>query len=316
MARCWDVVVIGAGAAGLTAARVAGAQGLSCLCIDRLGPGGELINITLLHDCPDLPPGATGADLAASLADAATVAGVELAFGEVRELRRDGHWLVATEDETYAGRAIVLATGLKPGMLGVPGEEKFEGLGLSHCAACDGPLYRGKDVIVVGDDQWAQQEAIDLAGMAGHVTLIRTDEAAAPAGKRADKLATLSNITLISGRVVGLEGTQALAAVIVERGSERERRAADAVFVRTNRRAALGFAANLLKLHAHGSACVDGDLRTSDPWAYAAGDVRFGAPERVPAAIADGQHAGMAVARLLAVAGDSNPLGGHVEDGE
>jgi thioredoxin reductase (NADPH) len=303
----WDVVVIGAGPAGLSAAQVAGAHGLTCLCVDRLGPGGELINIPSLHECPGLPPDTTGAGLAASLADAATAVGVELAFGEVRELRREEYWLAMAEDTIYAGQAVILATGLMPGTLGLPDEKGFEGLGVSHCAACDGPLYRGKDVVVVGDNQWAQQDAIDLAGVAGHVTFIWPDTGVPLVGERAAKLAALSNVTLMPGRIVALEGAQELEAVTVERGSIRERRAARAVFVHTNRRAALGLAEGLLRLDSVGRAQVDGDLRTSDPWAYAVGDVRSGAPERISAAIVDGRRAGMAVARLLSGIGGLNP---------
>jgi thioredoxin reductase (NADPH) len=308
----WDVVVVGAGPAGLSAAQVAGAHGLTCLCVDRLGPGGELINIPSLREYPGFSPETTGAGLAASLADAATAVGVELAFGEVRELRREEHWSVAAEDMIYAGHAVILATGLVPGTLGVPGEKKFEGLGVSRCAACDGPLYRGKDVVVVGDNRWAQQDAIDLAGIAGHVTFIWPDAGAPLARGYAAELAALSNVTLMRGRVVGLEGAQELEAVTVERGSVRERRAARAVFVQANRRAALGFAGGLLKLDLDGRAQVDGDLRTSDPWAYAVGDVRSGAPERISAAIADGQRAGLAVARLLGGRGGLNPPYGSV----
>ena len=303
----WDVVVIGAGPAGLSAAQVAGAHGLTCLCVDRLGPGGELINIPSLHECPGPLPETTGAGLAATLADAATAVGVELALGEVRELRREEHWLVAAEDKIYAGQAVILATGLVPGTLGIPGEKGFEGLGVSHCAACDGPLYRCKDVVVVGDNRWAQQDAIDLAGIAGHVTFIWPDMGVPLVGERATKLAALSNVTLMPGHIVALEGARELEAVTVERGSIRGRRAAQAVFVQANRRAALGLAGGLLKLDLDGRAQVDGDLRTSDPWAYAVGDVRSGAPERIPAAIADGQRAGLAVARLLGGTGGLNP---------
>jgi thioredoxin reductase (NADPH) len=296
MAALWDVVVIGAGPAGLSAAQAAGAQGLRCLCIDRLGPGGELINIGRLHDCPNLPPEATGADLAAQLTDAAIAVGVELAFGEVRELRGGDHWEVVAETDAYAAQAVILATGLAPGRLGVPGEADFEGLGLSQCASCDGPLYQGESVIVAGAGKWALQDTIDLAAIAGHVTLISD---AGVSSDRAAMLAALPNVSLVAGRIVGLEGAHGLEAVVVETGLGRERRAARAVFVQTNRAAALGFAAGVLIPDATGRAGVDRDLRTKEPRMYAAGDVRSGAPEQVSAAIADGQRAGMAVAALL-----------------
>ncbi len=301
MPECWDVVVMGAGPAGLTAAQVAAAQGLSCLCIERLAPGGELINLGLLHDCPDLPPETTGADLVAGLMDKATAARVELAFGEVRELRPGEPWRIATADEIYQARAVIIATGLTPGSLGVPDEERFEGLGLSHCATCDGPLYKGENVVVAGAGEWAVQDAFDLAGLAGHVTFICPDEVARPSGERAARLAGLANVTVRCGRIVALEGTDGLDAVVIERGAAQERQSTRAVFVQCNRRAALDFASGLLATDAEGRVRVDGDLCASERRAYAVGDVRVGALERIVSAIADGRLAGMAVARLLAV---------------
>lgn len=300
MAEYWDVVVIGAGPAGLTAAQVSGAHDLSCLCIDRLGPGGELINLGLLHDCPDLPPDTTGADLVARLTDAATAVGVELAFGEVRELRQSGeHWRIATEGESYQARAVIIATGLAPGKLSVPEEERFAGLGLSHCASCDGPLYGGEDVIVAGAGEWAIQDAIDLAGLARHVTLIGPDEAERPSPERVAGLAGLANVTVIPGRIVALHGVDGVDAVVVERDAVQERHSARAVFVHCNREPALEFADGLLATDAEGRAFVNGDLCASQKRAYAAGDVRAGAPQRIASAIKDGQRAGIAVARLL-----------------
>jgi thioredoxin reductase (NADPH) len=223
-----------------------------------------------------------------------------------------------TADETYRARAVVLATGLTPGRLDIPGEERFEGLGLSHCASCDGPLYKGERVMVAGAGKWATQDAIDLAALAAHVSLICPDDAARPSGERAARLAGLANVTVVPGRIVGLEGTQGLDAVVVKRGSARESQPVRAVFVQSNRRAALGFADGLLAVDAEGGARVDGDLCTSDKRAYAAGDVRTGAPEQVSAAIADGQRAGMAVARLLngSGSGPSRDTAGSKEDAE
>ncbi len=297
MASNPDVLVIGAGPAGLSAAREVAAAGLVCVCIDRLGPGGELINIGVLHDCPDLPM-ATGAELLAELADTATASGVELAIGEVRELRAEADRLLAVSDEIHAARAVILATGLMPGTLGVEGEEDYEGNGLSHCASCDGPLYAGERVIVAGGDEWALREALDLATTAAHVGVIGPEDAVA-SGERAARLAALPNVTLMAGRIVGLRGANGLEAVIVEHGTIREALSARAVFVQTDRRAATSFAASLLAVDADGRVRVDADGRTSHPHIYAAGNVGAGAIDRVSAAIADGRRVGLAVARML-----------------
>lgn len=288
-AREWDVVVIGAGPAGLSAARGVAQRGLSCLCLDRLGPGGALMNLGALHHCPELPAGTTGPELAAQLAEAATEAGAELGFGEVRAIRREGGaWIVATDEEEHvARRALILASGLAPGRLGVPGEEAFEGMGLSHCAACDGPLYRGQPVVVAGSDEWACQEALELAGTAAQVTLVH--EADAPPAALPAVLPP--NLALLPGRIVALEGEGGLEAVVVAEDEARRRLPARAVFVQRGRAPALDFASGLLALDAAGHALAE----TGRPGLFVAGDLRAGAPRRIAAAIADGLCAARAV---------------------
>lgn len=287
MATQWDVLVIGAGPAGLSAARRAAEAGRRCACIDRLGPGGTLLNIGDLHDAPPGFAARTGADLAAELAEAATNAGLELAFGEVTALRHEGTlWAASTGEEEYTARAVIVATGLSPGTLGLEEESAFEGIGLSHCASCDGPLYSGQDVVVAGDGRWARQEAADLAGIARDVTLVGPDAAALP------------GVRVIRGRIVGLEGKDGLDAVTIEQEQVRERHPARAVFVQANRRPALDFAPWCAR-DADGRAIADTALRMNEHGAYAAGDVRSGAPELVASAIADGRRAADSVLRLL-----------------
>lgn len=287
MATQCDVLVIGAGPAGLSAGRRVAEAGLRCVCIDRLGPGGTLLNIGDLHDVPPEFAARTGADLAAELAEAASGAGVELAFGEVAALRRvGGLWLVAAETEEYAARTVIIATGLSHGTLGLEEAAVFEGVGLSHCASCDGPLYAGQEVVVAGEGRWARQEAADLAGIAREVTLVGTDPAPLP------------GVRVIRGRVVGLEGEDGLDAVTVEQDGARERHPARAVFVLTGRRPALDFAPGVVR-DSDGRAVTDAALRLGEDEAYAAGDVRSGASELVASAIADGQRAAESVLRLL-----------------
>jgi thioredoxin reductase len=297
MQRAWDIVVIGAGAAGLSAAAVVARAGLSCLCIDRLGPGGALINLGTLHETPDLPAGTTGPDLVASLADAAMAAGTELAVSEVRQLRQDAGWTIATDDGDHQARAAIIATGLTQGVLDVEGEAAFEGRGLSYCAACDGPLHAGQDVVVAGAGDWAVQEAIDLAEVAAHVTLVHGDGPLSDT--QAATLASHGNVALARGRIVALAGDDGLRSVTVACDGGRSVVPARAVFVYTRRIPAICFARTLLDLDGAGHIMVDEDLRARSGTVFAAGDVRAGAPQRIAAAIADGERAGRAAVRRL-----------------
>lgn len=285
----WDVVVIGGGAAGLSAAAAAAEAGLRCLVLDRMGGGGELMNLT--HALHGLEEGITGPDLAATLLEQAMGAGAELGIAEVTGLSRAGEgWAIATDDEGHSARAVVLAVGLAPGTLGLAEESAFEGQGLSHCAACDGPLYRGQPVVVAGHDRWAVEEARELRGTASAVTLVTqggTPEAL-PEG-----------ITVLPGHVAALEGTAGLDAVTV-RGADgaAQRVPARAVFVQAGRRPALGFAPEALARDAAGRLVTDDALRCSMPGLFALGDARSGAARTLAAATAEGRRVAAALIPL------------------
>jgi thioredoxin reductase (NADPH) len=260
----WDVVVIGAGVAGLTAARAVAAEGLRCACIERLGPGGVLMNLGALEGMAEK----TGADYAAELMDAATEAGVELVFGEVQSLAGPP-WMVRTEEEAYAAPVVIIACGLAPGTLGLPNEAAFEGRGLSHCAHCDGPMFVGQPVVVAGCDKWALAEAAELRHLGAEVTVLGPD----------------------AGRIVALVGAEVLTGIVVQRDGARENVTANAVFAYENRRPALGFAP-ALKLDAAGRILVDADGQTSLP-------VRAGASESIAESVEDARRAALAAVRHL-----------------
>ena len=274
-APSYDIVVIGAGPAGLSAASEAAKAGLKTYCLDKLAPGGVLINLGDLHDFED---GVDGPTLSSRLADEAMAAGVEVGFGEVAAITGGGPWIVSTaEGEQHTARAVIVATGLNKGRLGVPNEEAYEGRGLSTCATCDGPLYAGKPVIVAGVGGWADVEARELQAMAGQVTIMD------PARQR----------------IVGLEGNDGLEAVVVETDSARKSVPASAVFVYVNETPAAEFLPDLLARDATGHIVVDAEGRTSSPTVFAVGDVRGGARRKLSEAIADGRRAGKAVATAL-----------------
>jgi len=275
-APTFDVIVIGAGPAGLSAATAAARGGLKTLCLDKLAPGGVLINLGALHD---LDEPSDGPQLAAQLADAAIEAGVELGFGEVVRLSGIGPWTVETSDaEQHTARAVVIATGLNKGRLDVPGEEDYEGRGISHCASCDGPLYAGQPVVVAGAEGWAAHEAQELKAFTGQVTVID------------DK----------SDRIVALQGSDGLSAVVVQSAGARKTIPARAVFVYLNQSPAAEFLPDSLARDVSGHIVVDEGCRTSVASAFAAGDVRAGARQSLTEAMADGRRAAQAIVSAFA----------------
>ncbi len=286
MDTSFDVIVIGAGPAGLAAATEAARAGLRTLCLDKLAPGGVLINLSQLHGVAEA---SDGPQMASQLTDQATAAGAEIGFGEVVRLSGSGPWTVETaEGERHSGRAVVIATGLGKGRLGLPGEDKYEGRGLSHCASCDGPLYAGQPVVVAGAGGWASYEADELKGFASEVTVVDTVAAQVPEGVRH-----------IEGRIVGLEGGEGLQAIVVESAGARKTIPASAVFVYVGQSPAAEFVPDSLARDATGHIVVDEGGRTSAASAFAAGDVRAGAQHSLAEAIADGQRAAQAVVLAL-----------------
>jgi len=282
----YDVIVIGAGPAGLAAATEAARSGLKVYCLDKLAPGGVLINLGELHDFEEIW---NGPDMASRMTDDATVAGVEIGFGEVTALSGAGPWTVETADgDKHTARAVVVATGLKKGRLGVPNEDAYEGRGISHCAHCDAPLYAGLPVIVAGAGGWADYEAKELVGVASEITMV---DAAAASG--------LADVKHLQGRIVGLEGSDGVQSVTVETASERKNIPASAVFVYLDQRPAAECVPSSVARDVSGHVVVDGEGRTSIPTLFAAGDVRAGARYYLADAIADGQRVARSIAAAL-----------------
>lgn len=284
----FDVIVIGAGPAGLTAATEAARAGLKALCLDKLAPGGELINLGTLHEFDEL---FTGTQMASILTDDAVVAGVEVGFGEVVSVSGSGPFEVTTaEGEKHVGRALVIATGLTKGKLGIPGEQEFEGRGLSLCAHCDGPLYAGQSAIIAPPRDWAwtYTEAAALVGIVGDITVLGE----APPEPSPD-------VAVVDGRIVALEGKDGLEAVTIEAGGQRNTVPANAVFVYTGRTPAAEFMPDSLARDASRHIVVDEQGQTSLPLVYAAGDVRSGTTDFLKNAIADGQKVARSIVAAL-----------------
>jgi thioredoxin reductase (NADPH) len=301
----FDIVVAGGGIAGFTAAVTASRLGCKTLVLVGDVLGGQLISINKIDGYPGFPEGIAGYDLCPMAHEQAVAAGAEILMDELAQLSQiDGRWHLATRrGEILIARACVLATGSSLRKLGVPGEERLFGKGVSHCASCDAPLLRGKAVAVVGGGDSAAQEALALAESASRVVMLhRGAELRAQAAYR-DALASHPKIELCCH--TDLEEILGDTAVTGIRFRDRNAgRSAEldvaGVFVYIGLKANTAFLAGRIALDETGCIPTDERLRTVLPGVAAAGSVRAGWPGRAVAAAGEGAGAAVAVARYLA----------------
>jgi thioredoxin reductase (NADPH) len=169
-----NLIILGSGCAGLTAAVYAARANLAPLVLEGVQPGGQLTTTSLVENFPGFPEGVDGFELTDRIRKQAEKFGARFAFAEVKEARlAEGHNILDCGGESFETKALIIATGASPRMLGVPGEkEMFGGSGVSSCATCDGAFYRGREVVVIGGGDSACEEAHFLTRFATKVTLV------------------------------------------------------------------------------------------------------------------------------------------------
>jgi thioredoxin reductase (NADPH) len=271
-------------------------RGLGTLVIEGQVPGGLVVNLDKIEDFPGFPEGVAGFELGPAAQEQAANAGAEFALAEVETIERDGEgWAVAAGGERYGARAVVVATGARLKTLGVPGEERLTGRGVSHCATCDGPLYRGGVVGVVGGGSAALHEALTLAGFAERVVVL-ADEITAQAVYRT-RAAEEGKIELREGVSVEEVLGEGKVSGVRLRGGELVELAG--LFVYVGLEPNTGLLAGLLELDDEGRASVDAGMRTELPGLLAVGAARRGAHGYALTAAADGAVAAIAAHKYI-----------------
>lgn len=299
----YDVVVVGAGLAGLSAALTSGRLGRRTAILTGGTIGGQLVSIEKIEGVPGYPDGVPGYDLCPISQEQADAVGVEFLMSECDGIAgEDGQWRLSTADGGLAAKTVVLATGTSLAKLGVPGEERLTGRGVSHCASCDAPLLRGKTAVVAGGGDSAMQEALTLAEHLGKVIMVeRGDRLGGQASYRERTLAN-PRIELRFGTVVTeILGDGAVAGVRLQdlsSGQESEL-PVDAVFAFTGLAPNSALAESLAPLDDTGRIQVDAAMRTPAPGLLAAGNVRSGSSHRAAGAMGDGAAAALAADRFI-----------------
>ena len=294
MKRIYDMIVLGGGPGGYTAALYAARAGRSVLVLERLSPGGQMALTSEIDNYPGFPEGVDGFELGMKFQEQAHRFGAETEYAEVRslDLRADPKVLHTPDGDFYA-RTVVIATGAGPRKLGIENEERLTGRGVHYCAHCDGMFYRGKTVVLVGGGNSAAAEALHLSRLAEKVILVHRRDTLRATKLYHEPLMKLPNIEFKwNSAVVELPGEERLSGVKIKNliSGEEELLDAAALFVSIGRTPSTALVAGQLELE-NGYIVADESGRTSIPGVFAVGDVRTKALRQIITAAADGANA-------------------------
>lgn len=302
--KVYDVAIIGAGPAGLTAAMYCARAGLDTALIESISPGGQLAQTEHLENYPGFNESTSGYELSQIMHEQAESFGVQTIYDEVTSVYFDSEpkklnmW-----DGALSARAVIVATGARPAKLGLAREDELKGQGISYCATCDGNFYKGKDVCIVGGGDTAAADAIYLSRICRKVYIfVRRDVLRATAIYH-ERLKAIPNVELVWNTIVeevtDEDGMVSGVKVLDKKTGERREVPVSAVFVAIGTTPNTEFLAGSVELDMHGNIVADEMGITSTPGVFAAGDVRTKVLRQVSTGVGDGANAADAVAHYL-----------------
>ncbi|MBR3307164.1 MAG: FAD-dependent oxidoreductase [Lachnospiraceae bacterium] len=296
-----DIVIIGAGTAGLSAAIYARRAGKTVLVLEQLSYGGQIINTPEIENYPGIR-NISGFDFATGLYEQATALGAEVLIEKVVSIEDGDIKKVVTEEGSHECRAVILATGAKNRPLGLAREEELTGAGVSYCATCDGAFFRGKDVAVNGGGNTALEDALFLSNYCSHVYLIHRRDAFRGDDKEVQRLKDKENVEFVLDSVItALNGEDALDSVSVKnvKTGEEKDLAVKGLFVAIGQMPDNAAFAGLVELDDHGYIKAGEDCLTGTKGIFTAGDCRTKTVRQLTTASADGAVAALAACSYI-----------------
>ena len=303
MEQIYDMIIIGGGPAGYTAALYAARAGLSTLVLEKLSAGGQMALTEQIDNYPGFEDGIDGFTLGEKMQQSAERFGAVTELAEVYKASLSGRIkTLDTSEGVFQGRTVVIATGATPRPLGVPGEEALIGKGVHYCAACDGAPYRGKTVAVVGGGNSAAADALTLSRIAKKVYLIHRRDSLRATKVYHEPLMNAPNVEFCwNSTVEKLICTERLTGVQLRNSKDHtmQELLCDGIFVSVGRNPATGLLQGQVTMDQAGYLCADETTRTNLPGVFAAGDVRTKPLRQVVTAAADSAVAAHFAAQYL-----------------
>ncbi|MCL2052960.1 MAG: thioredoxin-disulfide reductase [Oscillospiraceae bacterium] len=297
-----DIIIIGAGTAGLTAAIYGARAGLSVKVIEKAFYGGQIISTSSIENYPGMP-GINGADFAIALYNQAKALGAQILYETINSVNLSSDTkAITTSKGVHEAKAVIIATGAKPRMLGVSGEEKWVGRGIAFCATCDAPLYKGKAVAVVGGGNVAIGDALLLSDLCRKVTIIHRSENFEAERMQLEQVRAKENVQFITNsNVKEIVGADKIEGLIIENKIDFQitEIPIDGLFI------AIGFEPdNLLfapevNLDEKGYIIAGEDCKTNLPGVFVAGDTRTKAVRQIVTAANDGSISALAASEYI-----------------
>lgn len=302
----YDVIIIGAGPAGLTAGIYAARGGLKTIIIESAMPGGQASLTEKIENYPGFPDGISGYELMNAFYQQALRFNVEFLFREVNSVKLQGQVKkVIIDSNEYLCKTVIIATGSKPRLLGVPGEKNHHGRGVSYCATCDGAFFKGKKLIVVGGGNAALEEGLFLTRFAEEIIIIhrRTGfRAAQIAVERAQENPKIKfELNCVVEEILGTDRVEEVLVRNVITGESKNLKA-DGIFIYIGTEPNTIFFGNELSVNEQGYLNTDILLQTNVTGVFAAGDIRNKQLRQVATAVGDGALAAFQVEKFISEA--------------
>ena len=301
----YDLIIVGSGPAGLTAALYAAREGIETLMIERSGVGGQAGLTEMIENYPGFVQGVKGAELADGMRAQAERFGVEILPAQtVTSIKADGIYkMIATEaGDEYCSRAVLLSTGSRYRRLNVPGEEDFIGAGIHFCATCDGPFYKGQDMVVVGGGNSGVEEGLFLTKFANKITVLERRDRLGASQILQEKAASHPQMEIrLNTTVEEFRGNSKLSSVMIKDLStqQTEELTPGAVFIFIGLDPNVDFVRDTVDLDQFGFIATSATLETRIEGVFAAGDVRTGSTKQVASAVGEGATAALMIRQYL-----------------